>query len=229
MKKKLKTGIRLIPYGVALKVNLVLFILMFILGILFEVMGFTQRLGGGPVFYDLGAIFFLCMAMCPGQMTVSTDLSAFVQSSPCKKTIQTSMLTGMNFVFGLVAVTVLVVFRLILCAVTHTSLAVGLGDLWYTVGLVEFALLIFFIFVYKYFVLSMVILYVCMLLLGGATGLAAGMGKIDMMTLFLHPAVSVLASYALLFLGAPLGYLVSCLLYKKKLSKFAFGSALQKK
>lgn len=61
----------------------------------------------------------------------------------------------------------------------------------------------------------------------GAVGFTVGIGKIEIMTFFLHPFVSVVVCYAFVLAGATLENLISRLLYKKELSKFAFGSALR--
>lgn len=233
MKKNLKKGISLIRYGAAFKLNLVLFIIMFVLGIAFEVLGFRavgtkMSLNSGFMGIDLGAVFLLCTAAFPGQMTLSVDLSALAQTSPHKKNIQTSMVTKMNLVFSLIAMTLVVVIRLIMCAVTHTGITEGLGNLWYSVGILEFVLLLFFAVCYKYFIATMVVMYLVLMAVGWGLGFAVGSGVISAMTLILHPVASLLVSYAFLILGAVLGNGISRLLYQKNLSKFAFGISMQR-
>lgn len=228
MKKNLKKGISLIRYGAALKLNLVLFVMISVLGIVAEILNYQMCIFGGAMVFDLGAVFLLCAAMFPGQMTLSVDLAALVQTSPHKKNIQTTMMTEMNIVCGLIAMTSIVVIRLIMCAVTGTGLAEGLGNLWYTAGIVEFALLIFFAVCYKYFILSMAVMYLFLIVTGACIGFAMGSGIISSAQLILHPLGSLTVSYVLLFAGTFLGNLVSRLLYKKNLSKIAFGAAVQK-
>lgn len=228
MKKNLKKGISLIRYGAAFKMNLVLFVIIFILGIVAEVMSFQMHINGSFMVFDVGAVFLLCAAMFPGQLTLSVDISALAQTSPHKKNIQTAMMTEMNLTFSLAAMTLIVAIRLIMCAVTHTGLVEGLGDLWYTAGIVEFALLIFFSVCYKYFILFMAVMYVVLLVVGWGLGFAVGSGVITSTMLVVHPLVSVLVSYVLLLAGAFLGNLSSRLLYKKNLSKIAFGAAMQR-
>lgn len=228
MKKNLKKGISLIRYGAALKINLIQFVIMSVAGVAAEVMAFRVRINGGFMVFDIGAVFLLCAAMIPGQMTLSADLSALSQTSPNKKNIQTTMMTQMNLAFSLAAMTLIVVIRLITCTVTGTGLAEGFGDLWYTAGIVEFALLIFFAVCYKYFIASMAGMYFVLLLVGGGIGFAVGSGVLKLEMLILHPLVSVLISYAMMFAGAFVGHQVSRLLYKKNLSKIAFGAAAQR-
>ena len=57
MKKNLKKGIDLIRYGAAFKMNLVLFVLMFVLGIVFEIAGFGMQINENFKVIDLGAVF----------------------------------------------------------------------------------------------------------------------------------------------------------------------------
>ena len=226
MKKNLKKGINLIRYGAAFKMNLVLYVIMFVLGIVAEIVNSQMCINGIVMVFDVGAVFLLCASCFPGQMTLSTDLSALVQTSPHKKNIQTTMMTEMNLTFSLAAMTLIVIIRLIMCTVTHTGLTEGLGDLWYTAGIVEFVLLIFFSVCYKYFILSMAVMYVILLAVGWGLGFARVVGVIT--PTMLHPLVSVLVSYVLLLAGAILGNLSSRLIYKKNLSKIAFGAAVQK-
>ena len=228
MKKNLKKGIDLIRYGAAFKMNLVLFVLMFVLGIVFEIAGFGMQINENFKVIDLGAVFLLCTAAFPAQMTLSVDLSALAQTSPHKKNIQTSMVTEMNLVFSLLATTFLVAIRLIMCAINHTGFTEGLGDLWCTAGIVGFLLLLFFAVCYKYFILSMVVMYLILIAVGSGLGFAVGSGAIPTMTVILHPLVSVTVCYAFVLVGAVLGNLISRLLYKKNLSKIAFGSAMQR-
>ena len=228
LKKNLKKGISLIRYGAALKINLIFFVIMSVAGVVAEVMAFRVRINGGFMVFDIGAVFLLCAANIPGQMTLSVDLSALAQTSPIKKNIQTTMMTQMNLAFSLAAMTRIVVIRLITCTVTGTGLAEGFGDLWYTAGIVEFALLIFFAVCYKYFIASMAGMYFVLLLVGGGIGCAVGAGVLKLSMLHPHPLVSVLISYVLLLAGAGLGNLFSRLLYKKNLSKIAFGASVQR-
>lgn len=71
-------------------------------------------------------------------------------------------------------------------------------------------------------------MYVVLLVVGWGLGFAVGSGVITSTMLVVHPLVSVLVSYVLLLAGAFLGNLSSRLLYKKNLSKIAFGAAMQR-
>lgn len=228
MKKDLIKGMKLARYGVGVKMNLAFMIIFIVCGIAWEIY-YTAEGISDPVWliYDMGAVLLFCAAMFPAQMMISVDLSALAQTSPYKKRIQTTMLTKMTLVGSLISLTLVILLKGIGCFVGHRSFSEEIDKL-YLVSLLGFLFLLVSACMYKHFILTLLVLYFVLMILSGLSGFLMGISKNGLEIFSIHPVLSVVLSYALIFLGALGEQLLSKAFYKHELSRIAFGSAMKK-
>ena len=82
---------------------------------------------------------------------------------------------------------------------------------------------------YKFFIISLIIMYSLMFGLGMSAGMAS-FGKGGMMSgmVQIHPVLAVVLDIGLILLGALAEYGIASLFYKFPLSKSAFGAAMKR-
>lgn len=231
---ELKKGWKLAFYGISKTANLVFMAAFAVIGILLEVMTVADQAGGGGHFsgiytvLDLGAVFLFCAIMLPGQLATSLDVSLLAQASPYKKKLQTDIACALTMWSSLAAMAVIVIIRLIGAAVAPGQAEAILGQLP-VAGTIGFVLILFSGVLYKFFVLSMIILYVIVFAGGMGLGILDTMGKFSgMFGSGLPAAASVLLAFAFVLAGCGLQWLITRAAYKRPLSKYAFGAAAQK-
>lgn len=234
MLNDLKKGYRLVPYGVSRTMNLVFMVFFALLGAFLEVLialGQTNGhfFSGLNTFIDLGAVFLFCAVMFPGQLVTSLDVSLLAQASPYKRKLQTDMASLVTLFGNLAAMAVIVTIRLVIASLFSEQASAVLGTLP-LLGLVGFALIVYSGLMYKFFVISIIVLYVVMVIGGVYSGFGAAMGNSSdlsqIMSLPTH--VAILLCFVLVLAGSGLQYLITRLAYKRPLSKYAFGSAIRK-
>lgn len=229
MKKELSKELKLIPHGMSPKMNLVFMISFVILGIVFELLNYKMSVEDVSVTmgFNLGGVFLFCAAMFPGQMLISLDIAALVQTSPYKRRLQTSMLTEITLMGNLIAMTLIIVLRGIACAVTNTSFEKGFASLCMT-GVIGFFIMAFSSVMYKHFIASLLMLYVLMIAASGGYGYLSFCISRGIMNFSIHPIWVVILCYVLILLGALLENIVAKLFYKHDISKLAFGAAMKR-
>lgn len=82
---------------------------------------------------------------------------------------------------------------------------------------------------YKFFIISVIIMYILMFGLGMTAGIAT-FGKGGMMSglVHIHPGLAVVLDIGLILLGALAEYGITSLFYKFPLSKATFGAAMKR-
>ena len=224
MKKDMMKAFKLIRYGVMAKGTFLIMVIFFTAGTVLELMGFSVQMEGaqsGSGRY-IGSVFILCSAMFPGQLLISTSLAGLVQTSSYKKRIQTSMLAKLNMFCNFTAVTWIVFLRLVYGLVYHEDMAEQMDSLLLT-GLFVLLFNLFSIIVYKYFVASiLIIVFFSMAIQVFDNWLSGGYAPA---VFHLHPLLAVGFSYGMLIVGGILSYWISKAVYKKELTRAAFGAA----
>lgn len=227
MKKDIMKAFKLMRYGVMVKGNFLMMVIFFIAGTVLEMMGFGVQIEDATSSYGrfIGSVFILCAAMFPGQLLVSTSLASLVQTSSYKKRIQTSMLAKLNVFCNFTAVTWIVFLRLVHGLVYHEDMAGQMDSLLLT-GLFVLLFNLFGIIMYKYFVASIfIIVFFSMTFQMLDNWLSGGYAPA---VFHLHPLLAVGFSYGMLIVGGLLSYWISKAVYKKELSRIAFGTAAAK-
>lgn len=221
MKNDLIKSLKLIRFCTSRRTNIVLLIIFLILGVMLEILGSTGLLLLNEAFpVGGGAIFLLCTAIFPSQMIVSVDVSLLAQTSPYKKKLQTTLFSWILLVSMLCAMTLILVIRCVGTALRHAPMK-ELNFL--PVGLFAAGIILYSGVAYKFFIGSVVALYVAMIAGGAAYGY---MGAADIQIGWLdrigaNPAVCVVLSYVLIAAATGLEYLISQALYRFPLSKYA--------
>lgn len=233
-KGTLKTSVALIKYGINLKISIAVMVLFTLLGIGTEwllVFAFPSRQWGWGVWLDMGALLLLCVAMYPSQILMSVGLSSMVQGSCYKKKLHTSVPALMSMVGNLAVVAVILLIRGLgawRAPERASELILGMAG----VGLLVLAIDILAAFIYKFFYLSMVI-YMALGMCFGAVSGFYGVIKEEVSRILpewhINASGAVVFCLAMVFLGGALQYMVYVVVYKRPLSKAAFGSNTAKR
>lgn len=222
MKKEMIKAFKLGRYGVSLKGNMVILVLFFVAGTFLGLL----KPGKEAFFkYLMSNILILCASMFPSQLLVSTDLAFLVQTSPYKKKVQTGLLAKVTFVCNIVALTWLLFLRIV-SGILYQSLETELVSIFVT-GILLFLFAVCNAFIYKYFLWTTVVIYVFSLVIG-IMGRFVYPDIWRSLFVSIHPLWAVVFAYGCVFLGSLVLYGISKLIYKKELSRFAFGAAMEK-
>ncbi|MCD8230726.1 MAG: hypothetical protein LUD14_02680 [Clostridiales bacterium] len=241
MKNNWKKIFRLAGYGHQFRLQLILGVSFFILGLVIQI-GSTLSVAQTN-FGEFGTFAFLMMQLCgdvlivsaaamPAQILLSMDCALMTQASPWKKKLQTSIFS----IF--ICIPTLIVLTLSLALGTTASAKMPGNSIWIAqsfliCGIITAFLLIFWPITYKYYRISMIII-ICGIFFS-ETGIifSDGMlenGEIIFSSLRLpsSPAVCILLAYVIVLAACGINFLLARALYKKPLSKQAFGVFLQK-
>ena len=192
MFKKIKLGLTLVKYGFRPGTNLVMCILFLAIGVVLEISSKGTNI--------IGAFYFLLIGVYIYHMIESMSISKMVQTSKMKKALQTTVPTATSTLLYLVIFTCVVIEKAILILVAYQVTAM------LYIGLC-----------YKYFVAATICFFAVIM------GLTAGAHILSRNNhLSLSFPVEVIIGYIAIIVAAVLEYLISTLIYKKELSKFAF-------
>ena len=213
----------MIKYSLSMKMNITMAVLFFLLGLameLYQAFWVTDTVSEGVI--PFGAVFMICTAMFPSQMFVSLDVSLMAQASAYKKKLQTSLSTLMILIGNLVMFTLILIIRMIGVAVTPGATLEMMHIL--PVGIFSALIILYSGIVYKFFIMSIIVLYAILAGFGGYIGYMTGSGQLvgGYGGLGLGTAVDIILSYVLIFVAAGIGYLISLAVYKFPLSRYAF-------
>ena len=213
----------MIKYSLIMKMNITMAVLFFLLGLameLYQAFWVTDTVSEGVI--PFGAVFMICTAMFPSQMLVSLDVSLMAQASAYKKKLQTSLSTLMILIGNLVMFTLILIIRMIGVAVTPGATLEMMHIL--PVGIFSALIILYSGIVYKFFIMSIIVLYAILAGFGGYIGYMTGSGQLvgGYGGLGLGTAADIILSYVLIFVAAGIGYLISLAVYKFPLSRYAF-------
>ena len=223
MKNDLIKSFKLIKYSLSMKMNITMAVLFFLLGLameLYQAFWVTDMVSASGI--PLGAVFMICTAMFPSQMLVSLDVSLMAQASAYKKKLQTSLSTLMILIGNLVMFTLILIIRMVGVAVTPGATLETMHIL--PVGIFSALIILYSGIVYKFFIMSIIVLYAILAGFGGYIGYMTGSGQLvgGYGGLGLGTAADIILSYVLILVAAGIGYLISLAVYKFPLSRYAF-------
>ena len=214
MFKELVKAYKIVGYGLAIKRQMMFAVGFAIIGIVLDIFtGGTQPTGG---FYIVLSGMFIY------QLIISSDVSTLIQASPYKKKIQCT--------YPLLATAPWIYLTFTIVAISHYFKVRG-GDeeLRHThsavimmIGCFLFICLIFFGIVYKYFILSMIIMCLTVTLPMFV------INRFIERDLFANYGLCVAIVYVLLTLGCVISCLLARLTYKRDISPIAFKQAMNK-
>ena len=227
MREKCRIGWKLMPYGTNLQLQLVCFVIIGFVGLSWEFFqaAFDNNLNvvsfcGG----DLGGFFLMLSGTFLAQFVLASMRSTLIQTSPYKKTMHTGIAPFYNFLGCAIGFTICVVSHIVMYVrfvrfpqeqkVIETRLL--LVAFWGTIIMVYGAI------AFKYYVLSIASLYVCMLV-----GIQFDVSNLVSKMPGNLPLV-ILGGYVMIMIGGIIQTGISKLIYKKELSEWAFTTAWQR-
>lgn len=217
-------------YGMSAKQSFGTMFLFVVIGIAFEIVTMLG-VGGQPFgWLDFGALFLYSAAMYPAQVLMTLDISGMVQTSPYKKQIQTGAMSFASLCGNLAALVILLLVRG-LGAYIAPERAIQIWGTFPLIGIMGLGLSIMGALMYKFYILSIVVLIV---IFGTAGTLGSFQGGMEMENSagFLNsmsPSMAMVFCVIMILLGNAIQYLVVRALYKRPFSKGAFGNAVGKK
>lgn len=220
MKEQLSKGWKLKGYGLGVKTQRAFCIIFLIVGTLFKLSPLETEYMG----IDVGAVFLFCSAMFPAQLVMSLDMSQMVQASPYKKKLQTSIPAKMTTAGILIMFGWSIFLQVISCVISGKNFA-DQGVKLLMTGMWAFVILLFTGVCYKFFVVSMIVMYILVLGAGMLVGIAQ---QFFIPKGFIHPLVAIMADIVLILTGGVIQYGFMKLFYKFPLSKAAFGAAIKR-
>ena len=215
--RQLKLAMKMIKYSYGIKMNLTAMVLVGGIGIALEI-----ATGGNNMRFLSTAVFFLALLPMFGvQIWYSMNSCELLLSSPWKKAADTSIPT-------LISVCGMLVMYTLVAALTVVR--GGAGDAMQMFSLLWMAASAFLIMLlcgscFKYFITSMIVFF---LLYFGGSMVTIFYVQMSAFVLRLSAAAVIAIGYALILAGGLGQYLLSCLFYKKNVSKLAQGAALRK-
>lgn len=222
---------KLIKYGMSAKQSFGTMILFMVIGTAFELMAVLGVNNSTNTFWiDFGALFLYSAAMYPAQILMTLDISGMVQASCYKKRIQTSAMSLASLCGNLGALAILLLIRA-LSACIMPERAYLIWDSLPAVGILGLSLSIMAALMYKFYILSIIVLagifgtFSSLIGYQNFMGMEAAPGILRGMPL---PA-AIAFCIVMILLGNGIQYLVARAIYKRPFSKGAFGNAIGKK
>ena len=219
MKEQLSKGWKLRGYGLGAKTQRAFCIIFLIVGTLFKLSPLETEYMG----IDVGAVFLFSSAMFPAQLVMSLNMSQMVQASPYKKKLQTSIPAKMTTAGVMIMLGWSIFLQVISCMISGKNFA-DQGVKLLMTGMWAFVILLFTGVCYKFFVISMIIMYILVI----GAGLLVGIVQFLIPKGFIHPLVAMVADIVLVLTGGVIQYGLMKLFYKFPLSKAAFGAAAKR-
>ena len=220
MIKSIKTGWMLMRYTYGLKGGVISAVLLLLGGLLLTVL----PMGGTFGFGQTGSYLVLVVAIWPGQLLWSLNVSDLVQTSPQKKAFQTVVPTAFTAVTIFACYTLTILIKLLQLradpALHQDVIATCL------VLTVEVLLLMaYYGIAFKYYHLGTVLFILSFFIMSPAVQVMSVIGVFDGMPLWL----AVCSGFAAILVGTGIQYGLSCLVYKKELHKSAQFAGLKKR
>ena len=220
MKEQLSKGWKLRGYGLGAKTQRAFCIIFLIVGTLFKLSPLETEYMG----IDVGAVFLFSSAMFPAQLVMSLNMSQMVQASPYKKKLQTSIPAKMTTAGVMIMLGGSIFRQVISCMISGKNFA-DQGVKLLMTGMWAFVILLFTGVCYKFFVVSMIVMYI--FIFGAGMPLEIGL-HFFIPKGFIHPLVAIVADIVLVLTGGVIQYGLMKLFYKFPLSKAAFGAAAKR-
>lgn len=220
----LKLGFRLLKYSLQFKMSVIVACIFIAIGLIYDVMSLSISSPVMSAYYLFGMVF-------GAQMISSLNASLMVQSSPCKKRLQTGVMTAICVCMECIPITIMLVIK----AFQYYRMEDMKIHVINSILIVSAAILIFnlyMIMVTKFYWSSTVVFLVVFTFLFGFLmrwQFRVGLHGVETALLPKVPFfAAVLILYGAVALGGILIYVISNLLYKREYSKMMFKAALER-
>ena len=195
--------------------------------VIFYLIGVVIELATRGIFW-LGMFFMMMAPMYMMQVIYSMCMSTLVTASPYGKRIQTSIASCGDLIFSLVSMTIIVIMKAVEVALFPQQKD-ALISIFVILSVMMLVLHIYIAFVYKFYVLSIVLLFVIIWPISFYMGYSvSGSSSFSLPTIPVSFAGAVLIAYASTLIGVGLQCVLAKLIYRAPLSKYAQGAAMRK-
>ncbi len=225
--------IKLLKYGLQLRTMVILAVIFFALGIVYELIDFN-----GTGIIPFSGLYLAISGMYIYQVVITASVSSLVQTSFVKRKLQTSVPVLFTTFCLLITYTIFVILRLNLAA-GRTLDADPSADLTifyvqiFSSAVLICLILLYFAFSFRFYVVSTIVLFIVLfptLILFARSDWSIAASVIDfvgsIIENFSHGTVIAL-SYAIILLGSALCYFVNVAFYRRPLSNIAYRTALR--
>lgn len=214
MLKKIKLGLSLIKYGFRPKTNIILCIVLVLVGVIVEIVTKGTNM--------IGAFYMLLPVIFVYQMIVSMDLSTLVQTSKLKKSLQTTVPAITSLVIYFVVFTFIAIERIILVNLNPAAESDIVASTLLAMIIMFFAMIYMGI-CFKYYVVGLIIFIIVVMMATTSSQVFFAYNDAP-----IGIGVTIAIGYVVVAVGALAMYGMSCLFYRKELSKFAFKGIMGK-
>lgn len=220
MIKSIKTGWMLMRYTYGLKGGVISAVLLLLGGLLLTVL----PMGGTFGFGQTGSYLVLVVAIWPGQLLWSLNVSDLVQTSPQKKAFQTAVPTAFTALTIFACYTLMIFIKLLQLRANPALRQDVIANCMVLTGEV-LLLMAYYGIAFKYYYLGTVLFILTFIITSPAVQVMSLLGVFDGMPLWL----AVGSGFAAILVGTGIQYGLSCLVYKKELHKSAQFAGLKKR
>lgn len=181
--------------------------------VIFYLIGVVIELATRGIFW-LGMFFMMMAPMYMMQVIYSMCMSTLVTASPYGKRIQTSIASCGDLIFSLVSTTIIVIMKAVEVALYPQQKDV-LISVFVILSVMMLVLHIYIAFVYKFYVLSIVLLFVIIWPISFYMGYSvSGPSSFSLPTIPVSFAGAVLIAYASTLIGVGLQCVLAKLIYR---------------
>lgn len=220
----LKLGFKLLKYSLQFKMNVIAACIFMLIGLIYDSMPLSISSSVISIYYLFGMVF-------GAQMINSLNASSLVQSSPCKKRLQTGVMTAVCVCMEIIPITIMLVIK----AFQYYCMEDMKIHVINSILIVSVAILIFNLYMIMankfYWSATIVFIVVGMFCFGFLIRwqYRAGLHGVETLLLVKAPFfVAVIILYGAVILGGVLIYVLSNLLYKREYSKMVFKAELER-
>jgi len=220
----LKLGFKLLKYSLQFKMNVIAACIFMAIGLIYDMLSLAISSPVISAYYLFGMVFGT-------QMISSLSASSMVQSSPCKKRLQTGVMTAICVCMEIIPITIMLVIK----AFQYYCMEDMKIHVINSILIVSVAILIFNLYMIMatkfYWSATIVFIVVFTFCFGFLMRwqYRAGLHGVETLLLTKVPFfVAVIILYGAVVLGAVLIYVLSNLLYKREYSKMMFKAALER-
>jgi len=212
MLKQVKLGYQLLRYGLKFKYTMIMMAVIMLIGLVVEFLSAGTNM--------IGAFYFMLIGMIAYQMNVSMDVATFVQVSPMKKALQTTVPVITSSILYLVMFTLIVIEKAVLIHL-HPENVANIMVPFITMILTMFCAMLYTAICFKFYAVGFV-LFMALVMANSflCTFFADEISASPLCANGILPLA--LLGYVVLIIGIVLEYALSCAFYKKGLSEFAF-------
>ena len=195
--------------------------------VIFYLIGVVIELATRGTFW-LGMFFMMLAPMYMMQVIYSMCMSTLVTASPYGNRIQTSIASCGDLIFSLVSTTIIVIMKAVEVAL-YPQQKDALISVFVILSVMMLVLHMYIAFVYKFYVLSIVLLFVIIWPISFYMGYSvSGTSSFSLPTIPVSFAGAVLIAYGSTLIGVGLQCVLAKLIYRAPLSKYAQGAAMRK-